>query len=235
MFRSLILLTFWSIATSLAALALFPYTLLTGHVDTLYWTAMKIARGGLKLVGVRVQLLGLENLDLSRAYIYMCNHVSNLDPPVVIGWLPQRTSVMAKRELFRIPILGRAMRMASVVPIDRGKKDAAITSVRAAADVLRSGLSMVVFPEGTRSPDGRLLPFKKGPFYMATETDAPIVPVTVLHTDKMLPKGGFRLRSGTASVVFHAPITPSSFTTREALMEAVRASIASSLPIEGNH
>jgi len=235
MFRSLTLLAFWAIATSLAALVLFPYTFITGRVDPLYWTAMKIARGGLKLVGVRVQQLGLENLDLTRPYIYMCNHVSNLDPPVVIGWLPQRTSVMAKRELFRIPILGRAMRMASVVPIDRRNKDAAITSVRAAADVLRSSLSMVVFPEGTRSPDGHLLPFKKGPFYMASETGAPIVPVTVLNTDKMLPKGAFRLRSGRSTVVFHAPLMPSSFATREALIEAVRASISSSLPIEGRH
>jgi 1-acyl-sn-glycerol-3-phosphate acyltransferase len=231
MIRSLVLLAFWSITTPLAALFLFPYSLLTGDIDTLYWAALKIARGGLKLVGVRVQQIGLKNLDLKQAYIYMCNHVSNLDPPVVIGWLPQRTSVMAKRELFRIPILGRAMRMASIVPIDRRNKDAAITSVRAAAEVLRSGLSMVVFPEGTRSPDGRLLPFKKGPFYMATETSAPIVPVTVLNTDKMLLKGRFRLRPGTATVVFHPPLVSTNFATREALMEAVRAYIGSALPL----
>lgn len=234
MLRSVILLAFWCIATPIAALFLFPYSLITGDIDTLYWSALKIARGGLKLVGARVHHVGLEKIDLSRAYIYMCNHVSNLDPPVVIGWLPQRTSVMAKRSLFRIPVLGRAMRMASLVPIERRNKEAAIASVRAAADVLRSGLSMVVYPEGTRSPDGNLLPFKKGPFYMAAETGAPIVPVTILNTDRMLPKGSFRLHPGTATVVFHQPIDPSAFAGREDLMAAVRHAIASSLSDGGN-
>lgn len=232
MLRSLILLAFWAVATPLAALFLFPYTLITGDIDRLYWTAIGIARIGLKLAGVRVNAEGLEGLDLSRNYIYMCNHVSNLDPPVVITVLPQRTSVMAKKSLFSIPVLGRAMRMASIVPIDRRNKDAAITSVRAAADVLRSGVSMVVFPEGTRSPDGRLLPFKKGPFYMATETGVPIVPLTVLNTEEMLPKKSMRLRGGTAKVVFHPPISPADFSSREELIAAVRAAIASALPEE---
>ncbi len=230
MLRSLILLVFWATTSSLAALVLFPYTLITGDIDMLYWSALKIVRAGLKLVGVRVQQVGLEHLDLACSYIYMCNHVSNLDPPAVIGWLPQRTSVMAKRSLFRIPVLGRAMRMASLVPIERRNKEAAIASVRAAADVLRSGLSMVVYPEGTRSPDGRLLPFKKGPFYMASETGARIVPVTVLNTEKMLPKGSVRLRPGTATIVFHPPVSPVDFSGREELMEAVRGAIASALP-----
>lgn len=229
MLRSVILLAFWSITTPLAALFVFPYTFITGDVDTLYWSALKIARGGLKLVGVRVHHVGLEKLDLGRSYIYMCNHLSNLDPPVVIGWLPQRTSVMAKRSLFRIPVLGRAMRMASLVPIERRNKEAAIASVRAAADVLRSGLSMVVYPEGTRSLDGHLLPFKKGPFYMAAETGASIVPVTILNTGHMLPKGSFRLHPGTATVVFHEPIAPANFASREELMQAVRDAIANAL------
>lgn len=218
------------VATPLAALFLFPYTFLTGDIEKLYRVALSIARAGLNMVGVRVCLTGLENAPPGQAYIFMCNHVSNLDPPVVLGWLPQRTSVMAKRELFRIPILGRAMRMASLVPIDRSNKDAAISSVRAAAEVLRSGLSVVVFPEGTRSSNGRLGSFKKGPFYMATETGASIVPLTVLNTENMLPKGSFRLRPGTAAVIFHPPILPSNFATRDELMLAVRNAIASALP-----
>jgi 1-acyl-sn-glycerol-3-phosphate acyltransferase len=121
------------------------------------------------------------------------------------------------------------MRMASLVPIERRNKEAAIASVRAAADVLRSGLSMVVFPEGTRSPDGHLLPFKKGPFHMAMETGAPVVPVTVQHTETLLPKNSFRLRPGTATVVFHSPIAPAQFSSRDELMEHVRESISSAL------
>jgi 1-acyl-sn-glycerol-3-phosphate acyltransferase len=162
----------------------------------------------------------------------MANHVSNLDPPVLIPAIPQRVSVMAKRELFRIPVLGRAMRMASLVPIDRSNKETAIASVRAAGEVLRSGISMVVFPEGTRSPDGRLLPFKKGPFYMALESGVPIVPVTILGTQSLMPKGKSVARPGTATLILHPPIETAAFTDRDLLMMAVRDAISIALPPE---
>jgi 1-acyl-sn-glycerol-3-phosphate acyltransferase len=180
------------------------------------------------------QALGdvVEPSGKSRACIYMANHVSNLDPPALIPNLPQRVSVMVKRELFRIPLLGRAMRMASLVPIERKNKESAIAGVRAAAEVLRSGLSIVVFPEGTRSPDGRLLPFKKGPFYMALETGAPIVPVTILGTRDLMPKGKLAIRPGVATVIFHPPIAVDAATDRDELIAKVRAAIESSLPRE---
>jgi 1-acyl-sn-glycerol-3-phosphate acyltransferase len=98
--------------------------------------------------------------------------------------------------------------------------------------VLRRGLNMTVFPEGTRSPDGRLLPLKKGPFYLAQEADAPIVPVTILGTEQILPKGKFLLRRGQATIVFHAPISPAAFPDQKDLIAAVRDAIASALPPE---
>ena len=160
----------------------------------------------------------------------MSNHVSNLDPPIVIPALPGRTSVLVKKEVFKIPILGRAMRMAALVPVDRSNREAAIASIGRAAEVMRGGIHMAIFPEGTRSPDGRLLPFKKGPFYLAFETGLPVVPLTVAGTYDMMPKGSFKIRPGVARVIFHDPIDPRQIGDRDSLMATVAASIASALP-----
>ena len=230
MIRTLAVLAFLAVMIPVDALIGFPVAFLTGRIDFLYRLAMKTSRAATRLAGVRVETVGLERLDRSRNYIYMVNHVSNADPPIVIPALPHRTSVMVKKELFRVPLLGRAMRMARLVAIDRANKEAAIASVRSAADVIQSGLDMTVFPEGTRSRDGRLLPFKKGPFYMAIETGVPIVPVTILGTFEILPKGRFSIRPGTATLIFHPPVEPSAFGDRDALIAAVRDQIAAALP-----
>ena len=228
--RSLLTLLWWMIAAPLTALWGFPWTLLTGKIDAMYWTALCVARVGVRMAGVRWKLIGLEQLPMTSNYIFMSNHVSNIDPPLLIPLLPRRVTVMVKKELFKLPILGRAMRMADFVPIDRSNRDAAIGSVREAATIVRKGLDLVVFPEGTRSPDGRLLPFKKGSFYLAMDTGVPIVPVTILGTEELLPKGSVLARHGRVSIVFHSPIDPKGFTDRDELVEAVRASVASALP-----
>ena len=228
--RSLLTLLWWMIAAPLTALWGFPWTLLTGKIDAMYWTALWVARVGVRMAGVRWKLIGLEQLPMTSNYIFMSNHVSNIDPPLLIPLLPRRVTVMVKKELFKLPILGRAMRMADFVPIDRSNRDAAIGSVREAATIVRKGLDLVVFPEGTRSPDGRLLPFKKGSFYLAMDTGVPIVPVTILGTEELLPKGSVLARPGKVSIVFHSPIDPKGFTDRDELVEAVRASVASALP-----
>jgi 1-acyl-sn-glycerol-3-phosphate acyltransferase len=224
------MLAFWALIIPFGALIFFPWTFITGKADALFNFGMWGARTGIRIAGVRVRLVGREQVQLKqRACIYMANHVSNLDPPALIPHLPERVSVMVKRELFRVPLLGRAMRIASLVPIERRNKESAIAGVRAASEVLRSGLSMVVFPEGTRSPDGRLLPFKKGPFHMALETGAPIVPVTILGTRELMPKGKLAIRPGVATVIFHAPIEVAPDQDRDELISKVRAAIESSL------
>jgi 1-acyl-sn-glycerol-3-phosphate acyltransferase len=228
--RTLLTLGFWIVATPLAALFVIPYALLTGNSDPLYRVAMWIVRTGIWLSGVRVTVTGRERLVRKQTYIFMANHVSNLDPPLLVPLLPKRTSVLVKKELFRIPVLGIAMRVARLVPVDRHNRDAAIQSVRDATEVIRSGLDMTIFPEGTRSPDGRLLPFKKGPFYLAMESGCPVAPVTILGTQQILPKGSFFLRRGRAEVMFHEPLWPKDFADRESLIEATRAAIESSLP-----
>jgi len=228
--RALLALLFWAVTVPVCALVTFPWTFITGKVDFLYNTAMWLAWNGVRVSGVRVEIVGRDRFDPAGTYIFMCNHTSNLDPPIVVPAIPRRTSVLVKKELFRVPILSRAMRLGSLVPVDRTNRDAAIASVERAAEVMRSGLNMTVFPEGTRSYDGKLLPFKKGPFHLAMETGFPVIPMTVVGTHELWPKGKFGIHAGVATIHFHEPIDPRQFTDRDALMAAVRARIESALP-----
>jgi len=139
---------------------------------------------------------------------------------------------MVKKELFRFPILGRAMRMGSLVPVDRGNRDAGVESVRAAKQVVEQGLNMTIYVEGKRSFDGKLIPFKKGPFYLAMECGVPVVPITITGTRHVMPKGRFAIKPGVVTVNFHPPIEPQDFGSRDGLMEKVRAAIDSGLPEE---
>lgn len=230
MIRSLVLVLFYAVVIPIVGIPGVIWTVLSGSVDLLYRVAMKCALAGVRLIGVKVDVRGLETFDASGTYIYMCNHVSNLDPPIVIPLTPKRTSVMVKKEVFRIPILARAMTLASFVKVDRSNREAAIASVERGVDVLKSGVNISVFPEGTRSSDGKLLPFKKGPFHLAIESGVPIIPMTIHGTETMLPKGDWKIRGGTATVVFHPPVDPKLFTDREQLMEKVRDVIAGALP-----
>jgi 1-acyl-sn-glycerol-3-phosphate acyltransferase len=232
MIRTAVMLVFWALALPVAALIGFPWTFITGDVSFLYQMFMFGAWNGVRLVGVRVQTIGLDKLDPARNYIFMSNHVSNLDPPITIPLIPKRSSVMVKKELFRVPILGRAMRMGSLLPVDRGNRDAGIESVRAAKEVIRQGLNMAIYVEGKRSFDGRLLPFKKGPFYLAVECGVAVVPITITGTREVMPKGRFAIKPGLVTVNFHTPIEPEVFGSRECLMEKVRMAIESGLPEE---
>ena len=232
MIRAVFMVVFWGLSTLLVGPFLLAWAFLTRDINPLYNVATWLGITGVRLAGVKIELRGMENLAAGQNYIFMSNHVSNLDPPVLIPVIPGRCSVLVKKELFRLPILGTGMKMAALVPVDRSNRESAIESVNAATQVLRQGLHMVIYPEGTRSTDGRLLPFKKGPFHLAIDSGVPIVPVTLLGTYEAWPKTRFALRPGTAIVVFHPPVSPRDHKDREALMAAVRESIASALPPE---
>src|SRR5579884_4127659 len=232
MIGTIIMLSFWAITAPFCALIFFPWTFITGDVVPLYRVATWIAKTGVRLAGVRVQMMGIERLNPARTYIFMSNHASNIDPPLLIPRIPGRTSVMVKQELFKIPILGRAMRLGSLVPVDRGNRDAGILAVRAATEVVKQGIHMTIYVEGHRSYDGRLLPFKKGPFYLAEECNVPVVPVTITGTHKAMPKGRFSIKPALVTLTFHPPIEPADFGTREELMEKVRVTIESALPAQ---
>src|SRR5579863_5129981 len=230
MIRTIIMLMFWALAMPLAAIVGFPWTFLTGDIRFLYRMFNWGAYAGVWLTGVRVEIVGLDKIDTSRSYIFMTNHVSNLDPPIQIPLIPRRTSVMVKKELFKTPILGAAMRMASLVPVDRGNRDAGIDAVVAAKAVIQQGINMTIYVEGKRSFDGEMLPFKKGPFYLAMECGVAVIPVTIVGTHEAMPKGHFRIKPGPVKVIFHPPIEPKDFGSRDCLMERVRAVIESGLP-----
>jgi len=230
MIRTILMLSFWALSLPIAALISFPWVLITGDIRPLYKIGMWSARTGVRLAGIRVRIVGLERLDARRTYVFMSNHVSNIDPPVLLPRIPGRTSVMAKQELFNVPILGKAMRMASLVPVNRGDRDAGISAVRNATQVVKQGIHMTIFVEGHRSFDGKLLPFKKGPFYLAEECHVPLVPVTISGSHFIMPKGRFAMKGGTVTLIFHQPIEPAEFGTRETLMENVRSVINSGLP-----
>lgn len=226
------MLTFWTLALPVAALVGFPWTFLTRDIGLLYRMSMWGAWTGVKLAGVKVEAIGLEKLDPSQTYIFMSNHTSNLDPPILLPLIPRRTSVMAKKELFSYPILGETMRMGALVPVDRGNREAGIAAVHAAAEVVKQGINMTIYVEGKRSFDGKLLPFKKGPFYLAMECGVPVVPVTIVGTHDLMPKARFQISPGTVNVIFHDPIRPADFGDRDCLMARVREAINGGLPRE---
>lgn len=226
------MLLFWAGAMPIAALLGFPWTYLTKDISFLYNTCMWVAWTGVQIVGVKVQTVGLEKIDPARTYIFMSNHISNLDPPITLPLIPRRTSVMVKKELFKVPILGRIMNIGSLVPVDRGNRDAGLAAVRDAVKAIGQGLNMTIYVEGKRSFDGKLLPFKKGPFYLAEECRVPVVPITISGTEAVMPKARFSIRPGTVTVQFHDPVEPADFGDRDCLIAKVRSAINSGLPAD---
>jgi 1-acyl-sn-glycerol-3-phosphate acyltransferase len=231
MIASLVLIATILILGFPAAVVFIPWAMLTGNANPLYNAAQGIVRLAFRLARIHVLTEGLERVPERTACVFMSNHISNLDPPALIPRIPGRTSAFFKRSLVKIPVLGYGMKLGEFVPVDRdGRVESAVESVAAARRVLEKGIHITTFVEGTRSSDGRLLPFKKGPFYLAMEAGAPVVPVSIFGTETMMAKGSLRVNPGTAHIVFHEPLNPSEFAGRDALMSAVRESIASGLP-----
>ena len=209
------------------------HALLTGSVRLLYPVCVSGARIALRIAGVRTRAVGIENIPLG-VCVYVSNHVSNLDPPVLVGCIPRRVALLVKRELFRIPLLGTVMRLGKLIPVNRRDPSAARASVRLARRYLREGISYVIFAEGTRSRDGRLGEFKRGGFLLAIEAGVPVVPVSVIGTHKLLPRNGRLIRPGEVRVVFHPAVQAAQYSpeTRRELAERIHAAIASALPPE---
>jgi 1-acyl-sn-glycerol-3-phosphate acyltransferase len=231
MIPSLILISTIVILAIPTAIFTIPWAVLTGNVNPLYNWSLAIVRIGYKLCGIRIVTEGLDLVPPHQACIFMANHVSNLDPPALLPHIPGRTSAFVKSSLMKVPVFGWGLKLGEFIPVSRdGSATGAQQSVAAARRVLEKGIHITTFVEGTRSKTGRLLPFKKGPFYLAMETGAPCIPVSIYGTETMMAKGSLRIHPGSAHLVFHAPVYPANFTTREDLLQAVRAAIASGLP-----
>lgn len=189
------------------------------------------SRALLDELGVRVRIHGAENLRGWTPAVVMSNHQSHYDIPVLFQVIPAPLRMIAKAELSRIPIWGRAMRAAGIVFVDRGDRARAIASLELAKRELAQGVSIWIAPEGTRSRDGALGPFKKGGFVLAEEVGAGIVPVTISGTREVLPANSLDTRCGVeVQVTVHPRVDPRAYPDRDALIAAVRARIASALP-----
>jgi 1-acyl-sn-glycerol-3-phosphate acyltransferase len=180
----------------------------------------------LRLMHIPVEVRGLEHLTPGQPYVFAANHRSDFDIFTLLAILPGRIMFVAKKSLFRIPIFGQALVRMGSVPLDRSNLKQAIKSLNRAADRIKAGASMIIFPEGTRVPTPELIPFKKGVFIMANKAGQPIVPVSISGTRYIKRKGRLEVRPGPIKVVISPPIQPQDFKRKEDLMAAVFEAIA---------
>jgi 1-acyl-sn-glycerol-3-phosphate acyltransferase len=207
------------------------YTAITKNVDPLYWAAIKGVMFFVNCVGVRVNVKGLERIP-PKTCIFAANHTSSADAPAVVWSIPRRIAILLKRSLFKYPIVGQAFHLAHFIPVDRFDRDSAIHSLEKATEALRNGQSFLVYPEGTRSPDGRLQEFKKGTAVMAIKAGVPIVPVACSGAHRVMQKRSLRITPGEILVEFLAPIYASDYRVdqREALNQRLHDELAAGLP-----
>lgn len=209
---------------------LFLFAYLTGNANLVYRVGAWGCRFAVWLAGVRLEVQGREKIPTDRAVVFMPNHQSNCDPPAVISILP-RVRVLVKKEFCRTPLLGRAMLLVGFIPVDRKNRERAIEAIEEGAKSLAAGHSFMVFPEGTRSRDGRLQPFKKGAFVMAMKAQVPIIPISLSGSSRIMQKGRLAIRPGLVRITVHDAVPTAGYVpaNRSQLMERVRRAVLSGL------
>jgi 1-acyl-sn-glycerol-3-phosphate acyltransferase len=189
-------------------------------------------RLGQKILGMRLEVSGLETIDKKTSYVFMCNHLSAVDGPLLFMVIPQSIRVILKKEAFRIPVIGLAMRLVGFIPVDRkGLRGGKKSIDRATRTIEEKGYSFLIFPEGTRSRDGKLQLFKRGGFFLALNSQVPVAPVSIQGTFELMPKKSFFIKKGNVRVVFH-PVVPVQEFNRDTLprlMDRVRDAVKSGL------
>jgi 1-acyl-sn-glycerol-3-phosphate acyltransferase len=215
----------WTITASIIFGSLAIVCALTSKSGNLPHLVARVwARSILFVSGIRVTVKGVENIDRDQSYIFMANHQSNFDIPVLLGRLPVQFRWLAKAELFKIPLFGRAMQGCGYISIDRMNRKSAFESLTRAANTIRNGTSVVIFPEGTRSMDGKIMAFKKGGFVLTLNAGVPIIPVVIHGTWPIMPKSKFQIRSGRVTLEILPPVDTSQYSRKdkEHLIDAVR-------------
>jgi 1-acyl-sn-glycerol-3-phosphate acyltransferase len=217
----------------LAGPPLLLYTLLSRNPNPLYWMGIKGILFLVRLIGIRVQVQGRERIPAG-ACLFVANHTSTADAPAVVGAIPRRVAILLKESLFKYPIAGQAFTLAGFVPVNRSERESAIASVEKATQSMRAGQSFLIYPEGTRSPDGRLQAFKKGAVVMAIKAGVPIVPVACSGAHRVMRKRSLRIHPGVIVVEFLVPIDASKYSLdeRDMLNDRVHDAMAAGLPAD---
>ncbi|TLU87432.1 MAG: 1-acyl-sn-glycerol-3-phosphate acyltransferase [Chlorobium sp.] len=195
-------------------------TLINPAGNSFYKIAAWWGRLSAKLFGINIEVIGQENYSSDQHYLVISNHAGMADIPLLLGIMKLNLRFMAKEELGKIPLFGLALKQAGYVMIKRGQNRDALNSLIDATEVLKKGHSLHIFPEGTRSATGELLPFKRGAFRVAMKGGAPVLPVTIIGSHLITPKKSLVINKGTIRVIIDKPILPSSFSSIEELMAA---------------
>jgi 1-acyl-sn-glycerol-3-phosphate acyltransferase len=233
MIRTILIVIFAALCIVLILPFLILWTLIVGNPVFMNRMAMNAVRGIDWIAGIHVSVSGLENIPPG-ACLFACNHVSNLDPLALVPLIPRRLSVFLKKELFRIPILSFGMRLNGYICVDRADRKSALASVESAVRLLRAGVPVVIFPEGTRSVDGRLRPFKRGACVTAIEAGVPVVPVSIAGTQRLMPKGTLAIHPGEVRIRFGPTVDTSHYGAggRDEMLSLIEARVAEGLPPE---
>jgi 1-acyl-sn-glycerol-3-phosphate acyltransferase len=231
MLRTLFVVVFLSLYILIVGPPLILYAWITKNPDPVYWAGVKGVMFFVRVVGVRVRVLGRERIPAG-VCLFVANHTSSADAPAVVGAIPRRVALILKESLFKFPIVGQAFSSAHFVPVNRSAHDSAVASVEKATEILRAGQSFLIYPEGTRSPDGRLQRFKKGAVVMAINAGVPIVPMVCSGAHRIMEKRSLVIHPGEIVVEFLDPIESSGYSLeqRDELNEKIRAAMAVALP-----
>lgn len=233
MLRTIFISVFLSIYILIVGPPLILYTLITNNPDPIYWAGINGVMFFVRLAGVRLRVAGTERIPPGTC-LFVANHTSTVDGPAVVGAIPRRIAILLKESLFRWPVVGRAFLVARFIPVDRKSRESAIASVDKATVAMRNGQSFLIYPEGTRSPDGRLQRFKKGAVTMAINAGVQIVPVACSGAHRVMVKKSLVLHPGEIVVEFLEAIDASKYSLaqRDELNEVVHGAIAAALPEE---
>jgi 1-acyl-sn-glycerol-3-phosphate acyltransferase len=231
MLRTIFIAVFMSLYILLLGPPLLVYTVITKNPGPLYWAGIKGVMFFVRAVGVKVRVEGLERIP-EGVCLFVANHTSAADAPAVVGAIPRRIAVLLKESLFKWPIVGQAFRSAHFIPVNRSARDSAIASVEKATEAMKAGQSFLIYPEGTRSPDGRLQEFKKGAVVMAIKAGVPIVPMICSGAHRVMEKRSLVIHPGEIVVEFLPPVDASKYSLeeRDALNDVVHDAMAAALP-----
>lgn len=231
MIRTAIVAVFLTLYTIVVAPLLMLHAWITGNVNPLFRAGISGAYFSALLVGIKIKVEGREKIP-SGTCLFLANHTSFVDPVPIVWAIHRRIAILLKRSLLSIPIIGWAFRIAKFVPVDRSNARSGIASAELATERMKQGLSFLAYPEGTRSYDGRLLPFKKAMFAIAINARVPIVPMVLIGAHRIAPKGSLSITPGDVTVRFGDSIDASAYTIaqRRELAGRVHSAMAALLP-----